>query len=523
MSLVYDKGKHRHSTDKNSSKIKTNNNNPINQINNTKNINKKNMTKNNHIFNEYISSSPFEYNNKKKKQFLTTFQNMKENNQDNNNENIINNKRPQIKKLNFNKSFEGNITKNIDFLKEGIFKGKNNENKKAVNKSVIINHKDKIKNKNKKNNKSISGIINTHNTLNHQKNNITENLLIKKLEEKFKSLENNIIDKKYENEIDHEEMIISTLKNNIFANTSRINEKGKNIIQLNKLGNLIDIEENSDDHFMNIFLEKFILNNEIEFDEEYLLNSSFENNKNDFNIMYTDNYGESVMNDVLSLEIKLLIEKMLEIQKSYHKELDLIIGKNSYNSKMVKLLVKKIKNLKKKIFLLKQIKEGKEIKENIYNFLDIYNPKNQNEVNNLYTVNKNEFNLWNNILFNYNQKNKKDKKEKLKEIFKKVVFERYYKIKGKINNIENKIILNLMKKYNYNIKRKANGIKSNNINSNDFSTNQRLNKNKNMNNINKSKKVVNNNLNKKKHKKTSSCVQAKPAKYTYFKNNQKPK
>ena len=44
-----------------------------------------------------------------------------------------------------------------------------------------------------------------------------------------------------------------------------------------------------------------------------------------------------------------------------------------------------------------------------------------------------------------------------------------------------------------------------------------------MNNIDKSKKVVNNNLNKKKHKKTSSCVQAKPAKYTCFKNNQKPK
>ena len=41
-------------------------------------------------------------------------------------------------------------------------------------------------------------------------------------------------------------------------------------------------------------------------------------------------------------------------------------------------------------FLLKQIKEGKEIKENLYNFLDIYNPKNQNEVNNLYTVNKND-------------------------------------------------------------------------------------------------------------------------------------
>ena len=41
MSLVYDKGKHRNSYDKNIPKMKINNNNPINQINIPKNNNKK--------------------------------------------------------------------------------------------------------------------------------------------------------------------------------------------------------------------------------------------------------------------------------------------------------------------------------------------------------------------------------------------------------------------------------------------------------------------------------------------------
>ena len=272
---------------------------------------------------------------------------------------------------------------------------------------------------------------------------------------------------------------------------------------------------------MDIILNKLILNTEYDFDENYLSNSSFENNRNDFNIMYTDNYGLSVKNDMLSLEIKLLIEKILEMQKSYHKELDLILGVYNKNSKLMKLLVEKIKFLQKKIFLIKKLKEKEEIKGNLYIFLEKYNHNNQNDI---YKINQNEFYLWNYILYEHNRKNNDYNKEKLKEVFKKIIFERYNKIKGRFNNIENKIILNLMKKYNYNIKRKANGTKSNNIADIVISPNQRQIKNKNL-NTNKNKKIIssNNNNNWKKHKKTSSCVQSKSTKYTYFKNNQKPK
>ena len=527
MSLVYDKGKHRNSYDKNIPKMKINNNNPINQINIPKNNNKKNIIKNTHLFNEYISSSPIGNSNTYKAQFLTTYQNFKEmsNINPNNTGNIknVNNKRPEMKKLNFNKSFEGNIgrdiSKKLGLIKENIVKGKNNENKNSVNKSMVINHKNK-KNQIKKNNKSVNRAINAHNTLNHKKNNLVEKLLIKKLEEKFKSLESNIIDKKYENEIDNEEMIITTKKDN-YPNTTRPKIKGKNNILSNMINDNINSDlENVENNFMNTILNKLVLNNKYDFDENYLLNSSFENNRNDFNIMYTDNYGLSVMNDMLSLEIKLLIEKILEMQKSYHKELDLILGIYNKNSKLMKLLVEKIKFLQKKIFLIKKLKEEKEMKVNLYNFLEKNNHNNQNDI---YKINQNEFYLWNYILYEHNRKNNDYNKEKLKEIFKKIIFERYYKIKERFNNIENKIILNLMKKYNYNLKRKAKGAKSNNISDIVISPNQRQIKNKNL-NTNKNKKTIGNNINNwKKHKKTSSCVQSRSTKYTYFKNNQKPK
>ena len=378
---------------------------------------------------------------------------------------------------------------------------------------MIINHKNKIKNRNKKNIKSASKAIKAHNTLNHKKNNFAEKLLIKKLEDKFKSLEKNIIDKKYESEIDNEEMIITSRKDEKGSNTARLQIKGRNLINDNLDLNLDyeNIWENTDNNFMNAIYNKLILNDNYDLDEDYLLNSSFENDRSDFNIMYTDNYGDTVMNDMLSLEIKLLIEKMMDIQKSYHKELDLLLTRYNYNSKMLKSLIEKIKVLQKKIFLIKKIKESRENRVNMYNYLDKYNHNNQHDI---YKINKNEFNLWNFILNEEKRKNK----EKLKDIFKKVIFERYHKISGKINNIENKIVLNLMKKYHYNLKGKGSGIKSNNNTNISIFHNQRQNINKNL-NTNKYKKSINKN---KKHKKTTSCL-SKPSKYTYFKNNQKPK
>ena len=533
MSLIYDKGKSRHSTDKNSSRLKKNENFQINQNIVIKNNNKKNIIKKSPIYSEYISASPLENNNGKKKPFLTTFHNYNylNNNLSNGNSNT-NNKRQQINKLQFNKSFEGkigrdNISKNLGFLKDEIFmnfKDKYNDNKKLVNNSVIVNHRYKIKNKSRKNNKSVSKSLNMNNNINNKKAN--EEMIIKNLDERFKSLENNIIDKQYLNDIDHDEIIVTTNKKNKNPNTSRLKMRGKNNTPSYNLSNAIDeknnIEEKYEDIFMKVILSKILLNNN--YDENYLLNSSFENNRNDFTIMYTDNYEQTVIDDMLSLEIKLLIEKMLEMQKSFHKELNLILGQHSQNNKIMKLLIEKIKFIQKKILLIKNLKEKQKMQGNVYNFLEIYNHNNQHDI---YKINKNEFFLWNNIM-NMNKTTKEKNKEKLKEIFKKIIFERYYKINGKMNNIENKIILNLMKKYKFNLNKKENNIKSSSISNSTISTtsaNKWNQRNKNINSINKHKKINsnlnNNNNNKKIHKKTSSCTQTKSSKYSCFKNNPK--
>ena len=547
MSLVYDKGKYKYS-DIEQIKPKNNlNNNKVHlNLNLKKNI-KTNSNNNSKLYSEFVVSSPIRnINNNKKNNFLTTYQNYS-NITANAKEygNIYNNnKKNKIsKKLKYNKSFEGNLlnndlifSNNFELGNDELFTithGKNQGNKKFNNNSVILNNTKQNKTKNKKtqHNKSITKTINTHNHYNknnYKKNNFEENLIITKLDEKFKNLENNIIDKKYENDIDHDEMIISTKKKNVnanFQNNSRINSTNKKNLKLSDAINEINSnklnyyrEDKSENIFLNIFANK----NNIDFDENYLLNTSFENNRNDFNIMYTEHYEESVKDDMLSLEIKLLVEKMLDIQKSYHKELNLIISQYNKNKKIFKILIEKIKSIQKKIYLIKKLQDNKNIKGNVYNFIGIYNQNSQHEIN---KINKNEFILWNNIIYKNDKRFSQYNKEKIKALFKKTIFDKYNKLSGKLNNIENKIILNLMKKYRYSINKNNNGIKSNGSNGDIIIKNDK-NKVFSASPIQPNKKIIkqNKNLNsninnKKKHKKTSSCYQSKPDKLIYFKNS----
>ena len=550
MSLVYDKGKYKYS-DIEQIKQKNNLNSNKAHLNlNFKKGLKTNSNNNSKLYNEIGVSSPIRnINNNKKNTFLTTYQNYSNvtantkeyTNIDNNNK-----KNKISQKLKYNKSFEGNLLNNDLIFSNNFELGsdelytipheRNKGNKKFCNNSVILNNNkhNKTKNKKKPHNKSITKTINTHNHLNknnYKKNNFEENLIITKLDEKFKNLENNIIDKKYENDIDHDEMIISTKKKNVnidFQNNSRINTINKINNKNLKLSEAInEINNNTlnyyrDDKSENIFMNIFTNKNNIDFDENYLINTSFENNRNDFNIMYTEHYEESVMDDMLSLEIKLLIEKMLDIQKSYHKELNLIISQYNKNKKIFKILIEKIKSIQKKIYLIKKIKDNQNIEGNIYNFIGVYNQNSQHETN---KINKNEFILWKNIIYKNDKRFSQYNKEKIKDLFKKTIFDKYIKLCGKLNNIENKIILNLMKKYRYSINKNINGIKSNGSNEdiiikkdkNKVFTASPIQSNK---KIIKQNKNINSNINnKKKHKKTSSCYQAKPDKYIYFKNS----
>ena len=532
MSLVFDKGKFKYYNELEQFKYKNNtNNNAYLNKNNLKN----NSSKNSHIYSEYeSSSSPFRYiNNNKKKIFLTTYQNYSNIKNINPTAQNHNKKKINAQKLKYNKSFEGNILNedNFDFTNDDDYSNRRGNNKinKKFNNSVILNNK-QTKNK-YNNNKSVTRTINTNRNMKNKKNILNENFIIKKLDEKFKSLENNIIDKKYENDIDHDEMILSTKKKNLNyqnypdktnTNTNKIKTPNKITNKNYNLSNIIDdvninnkVDYNKNDKIENLFFDMFNNKNVIDIDENYLLNSSFENNRNDFNIMYTDNYGETVFNDMLSLEIKLLIEKMLELQKSYHKELNKIIKQYNNNKKIFNLLIDKIKILQKKKYIIKKLQDTKNIKGNIYNFIDVYNHNNQHENS---KINKEEFFLWKNIM--KNKVNNIHNKENLKELFKKTIFDKYNKISGKINIIENKIILNLMKKYKYNINKKSDRIKPRGSNDNiyDKITASPISQYKNT--IKQNKNINNSTINKKKkHKKTTSCCPAQPSKNIYFKNS----
>ena len=537
MSLVYDKGKYsKYFNDQEQTKSK--NNNP----NLRGGMPKKNINKNPHLYKDFMSTSPIRnINNNKKSNCLTTYQNNNSSTINNNyydQQNNRYNKKNLKSHLKYNKSFEGNMinSDNFDFVDDGMYTiqhGSNFGHSKFNNNSVILNNKQlRTKNKNKSNNKSVTRAINSQTNMNMNKNykksNFDENMIIKKLDEKFKSLESNIIDKKYENDIDHDEMIISTNKKNPTNLTTTRVRTTNNINSNNyKLSNIIDENNDSNsDYFMNIFDNK----NNIDFDENYLLNTSFENNRNDFDIMYTENYEKTVINDMLSLEIKLLIEKMLELQKSYHKELDIIVTQYNKNEKIFKILIEKIKMVQKKLYQIKKLNETKNINGNIYNFIGIYDNNSKHEINN---INLNEFYLWKYIMGIQDKKNNINNKEKLKDLFKKIIFDKYYKISTKVDSIENQIILNLMKKFKYNMNsNKKNGLMNNmnNINNGHMNSSTENNKNFNAspfqeykNQINQNKNIntnMNNRTinNKKRHKKTSSCIQSKPGKLTYFRS-----
>jgi hypothetical protein len=128
------------------------------------------------------------------------------------------------------------------------------------------------------------------------------------------------------------------------------------------------------------------------------------------------------------------------------------------------------------------------------------------------------------------KKNSINNKDKLKDLFKKIIFDKYYKISTKVDNIENQIILNLMKKYNYNMNSNKKNEYMNNWNNGNMNSSidkkriftsspfqeykNQINQNKNL-NTNLNNRTINN---KKRHKKTSSCIQSKPGKLTYFRS-----
>ena len=245
--------------------------------------------------------------------------------------------------------------------------------------------------------------------LNNTKKNNSDlklNEKMKKIDEKFQKLEEKIIDKSYEDDIDHDEIIIGTNK--------------KNVININ--------------------------NRE---DEEYEI---FENNKNDFNIMYVDEYEKMINDDMLLLEIQLLYEKILELQSSYHKEFNIIINKYNRNKNMLNIILSKYKEIIKKKIIIRKIKEENDCKRKFE-----LNFKDNEESFNFNIINNQVFDLWNNMFYNkIKKKSNNDNNKQIKELFKNILINKYSEICNKLNNKEIKMVTNLLSKYNNKYNNKSN-------------------------------------------------------------------
>ena len=307
----------------------------------------------------------------------------------------------------------------------------------------LVNNRPKKYYDNSKNKISSRSVLNTYLKTDINKNkknklNKSEDYLsgeiISKFEDNFRLIEDKIIDKNYENNIDHDEMIISTNKN-------------KNI-NLNALFNKIHISNNNTNR-------NFMENDEISIffkdikNEEYDINNNFENNKADFSIMYIDNYDKMINDDMLLLELQLLFEKILDLQNTYHEEYKSIINQFNKNKKFMSFITHKCKDFQKKICILTKIEEKISSKNKLNLFLNTQEKEHESYMT---EISNKERNLWMNMTGNNFKQNKViDEKKEMKDLFKKIVFNKYSNVKNYLNGVENKIVANLMKKYNYKV------------------------------------------------------------------------
>ena len=303
---------------------------------------------------------------------------------------------------------------------------KSNKKNYKLSNSMINNQNNKLKFHNKNESFSLRAFIKnsifTENNINNNNNN-------NNLEEKYKSIEETLIDKNLENDLLNDENLISNKKiltlsnnnNNLLNNN--INNFNLNIS--NSRSNLIVTREETN--------QNSSFSEEIE-NKKKKNKNNFYDLKNDFEIFYTDDYIKNVKDDILKLEINLIFEKIFEIQKSFHKEL------KNYQMNF-KLNNKNFNNILEKFLILQ--KQNQKLKNEIEK--SFYNQNNLSEKNqknfDIIKINKNEINFWKN--FNFFMK------DKLKDLFKKIVFDKFDIYKYKLDNVENIIIEKLMIKYKY--------------------------------------------------------------------------
>ena len=211
------------------------------------------------------------------------------------------------------------------------------------------------------------------------------------------------------------------------------------------------------------------------FNENEIINN-YETIKNDVIIYYTKEYLNSISNDMLLLELKIIVEKIFQLKMEYQNQYKLIFKNYITHKNLIKLTEKKYINIAKKINKL-QMKKIFFIFQN-NNSIIFNSGLSQFLQTGKSILNDNEFNIWNNLFNNKLPKNEKngDKKSKLIELFLLICDKN-------VNGLNS-----LSKRYFLDLKRRNNNNNSNNINTNNTNN---INVNKIKNDLEQNKSDIN--------------------------------
>ena len=318
------------------------------------------------------------------------------------------------------------------------FKNLNDSNKKIVVNNTVERKNTKnniISNKNYPFNFDRNHLYNisSTNTKSYYKKSVLMNSFQKDNNENIKNIDN--VENKYITENNYFKHInLKNINNSILFNSSKqINsEKDNNDNNINLSENNLYERNQTVENMENIYLEY----------------DNFIKLKEDFLLLYTNDYIKNVKEDLLKLEIELFVEKMTELTREYHiqlyeKLLEYQIEKNRY-----KKYLSNFSQLNKLYNKLHSIKANKEIKKN--NMSET--KRNVFNINNdIFRINQSEINLYK-LLLNENSNSNIEKKHKLKNLLKIIV-----------NKID---IKNIISHNNNNIQKIMNSLNLNNKNEN---------------------------------------------------------
>ena len=375
-----------------------------------------------------------------------------------------------------NKSYEnlnyGNIfdDDNVNILKKKINskneKTPKNKNKLRLNNSTVTGLSL---------NKKILGTVvknldnNFNDVTNKKKTNTNKNNSTKTLKNKSASMKENEINKYVEtlkNDNEFYDNILDKFFEKYFHSLVEEDEEKTDISTSNIIINDINLNNNENHN---------ISNNNYDID-----NSKFLQLKDDFNLLYTEDYLSNVQNDTLRLELELMIDKTFEIIKNYHNEINKIKKEKKRNFVILNNINFFFQNLNKKNFKFNQFRENEQIKKNNLNIiLKNFSVENLNCLD----IQKKEFVLFKNLL----PKKILEKKTLLKEICVKIVqkHHKFFDDSTRFKNwIKNNVVITNNTNHNNNTNNKNKTIKKN---SSTNSTHKKTNKEALKSNINNKK------------------------------------